>query len=1731
MFRDFSESGKTRLLDYIADVADPSVWGKIQTEVLSMDGAAQKWIAQLGIAPAVDQLESFAQTVTDEDAKAQEQVKDIFAKVGQIDANYADALSKTKSSLTAALQLMKDLAETIDPSGGNLDLKSRGSILAADVEQLKSSKSTAQKEVEENMLGMEPGGAKMSEDPVNLSTGNFVYEHKDLWIGGEIPLSFTRYYNAMGTYQKSLGKGFLHSYACTLEITEDGKRRIGLFDGAVHTYEKQGDGSYLGQKAADGRLTETNDGYLLIRQDQSRQFFDQSGKLRRREDANGRGITFFYAKQEANGSKEEPRAGSQKAGLEEAKLEEARTDTGASLFYMYEKGTGHLIRVTDHSGRCVKLSYQKGLLDSVETAEGAVYRYGYNADGRITETIDACGITSVRNTYDAKRRIRRQEFADHGITEFSYEEDKKQVVMIERDGSRTVFFHDDRYRNTKTQYADGTQETFLYNERNQCIARTDRLGRTTRMSYDTNGNLTQLIDPMKQRTNWTYDAAGRLLKLSVHGKEKLKREYDAKGNLTGISNALGEGICLYPDEQGRLQEIVEADGGRVSLTYDERGNIKTLKRPFGGVYRYVYDTLNRVIESTDANGNTTVYTYDKADRIQKVRNPQGQERTYAYNEEGQVTVCKDYDGYCTKTTYHPLGLVESVSDKEGHVTRYTYDAMWNVSRQRDPDGSEHVFTYDGDGNCIKRRLPQGGELTDTYDAAGNQTSRTDAMGYTTTYAYDAADRLIEETDAQGAKTSYAYDREGNLSSRTDALGHTTTYTYDGMGRRTGIVDALGNETKLFYTKSGAIERIVYPNQSEERYQYHPGGKLATVTYADETKEHYHYDLNENLTGITDTAGGTTTYAYDEGNRVVRITNPAGGVRTFAYDAAGNITKTVEESGRETDYAYSPNGNLIRVTDACGHETKYTYDCMGRLIRVQRKGEEHEEARETDYQRDQSGLVSAVKDPLGEIERYLYDPMGRMTAKIKADGTKTAYAYRPSGALSQISYADQRSVAFSYNALEQLIEIKDWIGTTKIEPDALGRPTSVTDPMGETISYTWGSMGEKTSMTYPDQTRAVYTYHKNLQLIQMEVEQEGEGTKREKRGRMVTYAYDPYGRLQETKLPGGVKTSYAYGALGRITEILHEGAGSRQRYQYTYDAAGHKIQSRKEEAGKEEENYTYAYDALGRISEIRTNGAWSRRYAYDAFGNRISMQEREKGLLQEREYAYNKGDRLIERRSGEQKERYRYDKRGNLIEVSCGQEVLQSFTYNAQERMEQAMYQQEGEIKEISYTYNGLGYRIKEEQQKSLFYTLDLTRPYQNLLQKKEAGKEAEDFYWGHDLAFFKQQNETYSYLQDDLGSVTALLTKDGEVKEAYAYDVFGMQSVRRKEGEDLPPGKSMQPFGFTGYQREVIEGMYYAQAREYDAGSGRFFSEDPIKGILSEPMTQNPYLYCRNQPLDWVDRDGLCPKKEQKKGISEEIKELMAMLQTGKADEDFMKDAHMSKAEKRNFSDAIAFYSKELPKSPQEALIKTQMLMGPNGWIVAGSALKEAYALKKDRIKQATRPAAEFWDGYAQQEIKKRAISTGIIAGVSKGIKSMLDGVGNLANKEIEFYDDPVGEMKKTDAQIHQIKEIFAKGQEGEVLAGIGKGLVEEIKDSFYQDVIHGNTYTRSEYAGEVALEIGSWAFGLGEAKKGMEALKVAKEAKDGEKILKKTGDAAKSVGGSNADDLILKGTDYTVRG
>ena len=60
---------------------------------------------------------------------------------------------------------------------------------------------------------------------------------------------------------------------------------------------------------------------------------------------------------------------------------------------------------------------------------------------------------------------------------------------------------------------------------------------------------------------------------------------------------------------------------------------------------------------------------------------------------------------------------------------------------------------------------------------------------------------------------------------------------------------------------------------------------------------------------------------------------------------------------------------------------------------------------------------------------------------------------------------------------------------------------------------------------------------------------------------------------------------------------------------------------------------------------------------------------------------------------------------------------------------------------------------------------------------------------------------------------------------------------------------------FTG-QRLDQTGLYFYNARYYDAEIGRFISADSIVPDWTNPQSLNRYSYCLNNPLRYVDPSG-----------------------------------------------------------------------------------------------------------------------------------------------------------------------------------------------------------------------------------------------------------------------------------
>ncbi|MBD5495760.1 MAG: RHS repeat protein, partial [Lachnospiraceae bacterium] len=522
-----------------------------------------------------------------------------------------DGIGEVLNSVKGRVSDLKSLLDTGDVDLNYEEFSGRLSELKAGWDETTQDLAETLAEIEADMLGVSITAVLYSKDPVNLSTGNFVYDHEDMKINGEIPLSFHRYYNSKARGRGSLGRCFVHNYDSHLEENaEKGKITITMEDGQKKTFRMTENGTYISLYSATETLTKEGEYYVLTELTGGKRLYNGSGQMTRLENRNGRGITFSYN--------------------ENGKLEKAVTDNGTSLTYSYDEA-GQLILVTDHTGRSVALSYEKGKLATVKNPLGNTYAYKYGKNGRIEENVNPRGYTTVKNTYDDKRRITRQEFPDGGHMEYAYDDSKRHVILTERNGSKITYVHDSKYRNTDILYEDGTKEHFAYNGKNQRVLHVDRNGNTTRMAYDNRGNLTQVINALGEKASITYDALNKPINIKINGKEKQKNSFDMKGNLSETVDTLSRKTFFSYNSAGLPETVTQPDGSVIRMKYDEKGNITGITDAGGGTTGYAYDELNHVVRITDPNGHQMSLTYDEADNIRTLTNAEGNVRTYEYN--------------------------------------------------------------------------------------------------------------------------------------------------------------------------------------------------------------------------------------------------------------------------------------------------------------------------------------------------------------------------------------------------------------------------------------------------------------------------------------------------------------------------------------------------------------------------------------------------------------------------------------------------------------------------------------------------------------------------------------------------------------------------------------------------------------------------------------------------------------------------------------------------------------------------------------------------------------------------------------------------------------------------------------------------------------------------------------------------------------------------------------------
>jgi RHS repeat-associated protein len=115
-----------------------------------------------------------------------------------------------------------------------------------------------------------------------------------------------------------------------------------------------------------------------------------------------------------------------------------------------------------------------------------------------------------------------------------------------------------------------------------------------------------------------------------------------------------------------------------------------------------------------------------------------------------------------------------------------------------------------------------------------------------------------------------------------------------------------------------------------------------------------------------------------------------------------------------------------------------------------------------------------------------------------------------------------------------------------------------------------------------------------------------------------------------------------------------------------------------------------------------------------------------------------------------------------------------------------------------------------------------------------------------------------SYFHPDyLGSTSVLTNGSGVKEEDVVYYPYGETFTNT--------GTANVAYKYTGKELDGSTGLYFYEARYYDATLGRFISADTMVQSPTDPQAFNRYSYARNNPIIFNDPSGHFFKKIFKK--------------------------------------------------------------------------------------------------------------------------------------------------------------------------------------------------------------------------------------------------------------------------
>jgi RHS repeat-associated protein len=695
-----------------------------------------------------------------------------------------------------------------------------------------------------------------------------------------------------------------------------------------------------------------------------------------------------------------------------------------------------------------------------------------------------------------------------------------------------------------------------------------------------------------------------------------------------------------------------------------------------------------------------------------------------------------------------------------YYASYLFAAPSTYQKEADvtmPDGARYRFVDNGNGTFTPPlgrhdTLVHNGDGTfdltlqrtmSVYHFGADGALLTMADGYhnTTALTYDGNGRLQRIADAAGSGRylDVFWGADGRISAVQDHSGRQVQYTYDNRGVMTSMTDPLGHSTYYTYVQGRFMPLLAavtdHWNRLVTTVTYDNVDRVGSYTDQGETWSYtYNYQNNPLKTAKSDSQGNAWVYTFDQAGLVTDEVAPAnggGGTIHTDYSADGAVQMQVDEVGVKTYYTYDAQGNVLSDTEdyqgpnAVRYDYTYDPNFPGRVTAITPRNpttgqvDPNWQAWRFDYY--QAGdpapgaphhvyRVQKNGTTLDVVKTYAFDSHGRPTSVTDAEGNAILYSYDPQGNPVSVSGPPNNDggirpeAHLSYDALGRITSLTDPMGADlQLAYDALGRvltfelpPPGSASPLSFTTTYSYDDFDSATGLVFSTvtdpngyATRQGYDAYGRLArtvdalnaVTQHTYNRGLPGAVTNPNGYATTYSYNGLRQLTAITLPNGAQETYTYYTDGLLKNKTDRKA---QTIGYAYDHF--KRLATKTHPGSKSIAYTYSGQALTRVTDTTIAPTETHLYTYDSSYRLASETQGPRGTVN---FAYTPADRSAGYSvAGGASAAYSYYPDGRLDTITWSEiGGVFKYSYNLRGQYEQILFPN-GQHRDYSYDDQG-----------------------------------------------------------------------------------------------------------------------------------------------------------------------------------------------------------------------------------------------------------------------------------------------------------------------------------------------------------------------------------------------------------------------------------------------------------